>query len=123
MIRNLAKKFSAFDSLVDNVIIELKFQRGNFTAGAEILKTHSSMTLLRASSTDAQILLKMIRPRRQVTAALGCRIQSAEKTWRIFTASGNFRVRRVRRRQKRNSPSQPADCSRNADFGNFVGGR
>ena len=29
----------------------------------------------------------MIRPRREVTAALGCRIQSAEKTWRVFTAS------------------------------------
>lgn len=87
MIRDLARKFSAFGQFVDNVIIELKFQRGNFSAGAEILRAHSSMTLLRASSNDAEILLKMIRPRREVTAALGCRIQSAEKTWRVFTAS------------------------------------
>ncbi len=90
MIRDLARKFSAFDNLVDNVIIELKFQRGNFTVGAEIVKAHSAMTLLRASSTDAEILLKMIRPRRQVTAAVGCRIQSAGKIWRVFTASEIF---------------------------------
>lgn len=45
------------------------------------------MVLLRASSSNAEILLKMIRPRRKITAAVGCRIQSAEKTWRVFTAS------------------------------------
>ncbi len=90
MIRDLAKKFSAFGQFVDCVIIELKFQRGNFSDGAEVLKAHSSMTLLRASSTDAEILLKMIRPRRSVTAALGCRIQAAEKTWRVFKASEVF---------------------------------
>ena len=87
MIRDLARKFSAFDRFVDNVIIELTFRRGTFEAGAEIVKVHSSMTLLRASSADAQILLKLIRPRHSVTAAVGCRIQSAEKTWRVFTAS------------------------------------
>ena len=87
MIRDLARKFSAFDRFVDNVIIELTFRRGTFEAGAEIVKAHSAMTLLRASTADAEILLKMIRPRRQVTAVLGCRIQSAEKTWRVFTAS------------------------------------
>lgn len=87
MIRDLARKFSAFGQFVDNVIIELTFRRGTFTASAEIVKTHSSMTLLRASSTDAEILLKLIRPRRQVTAAVGCRIQSAGKIWRVFTAT------------------------------------
>ena len=87
MIRELAKNFSAFGQFVDNVIIELTFRRGNFTSGAQVVKFHSAMVLLRASSTRAEILLKMIRPRQQVKAASGCRIQSAEKTWRVFTAS------------------------------------
>ena len=35
-------------------------------------------------------MLKLIRPRREVKAALGCRIQAAEKTWRVFTATEIF---------------------------------
>jgi len=87
MIKDLAKKFSAFGQFVDNVIIELEFQRGAFESCAEILKVHSSMVLLRARSSEAEILLKMIRPRHKIKAVLGSRIQAAEKNWRVFTAT------------------------------------
>lgn len=90
MIRDLAKKFSAFGQFVGNVIIELDFRRGEFESGAEILKVHSSMVLLRARSSTAEILLKMIRPRHEVKAVLGSRIQAAEKNWRVFTATEIF---------------------------------
>lgn len=87
MIRDLARKLTAFEEFVGGVTVELEFRRGTFEAGAQILKKHSAMALLRASSEDAQLLIKMIRPRREIRAALGCRIQAAEKIWRVFTAS------------------------------------
>lgn len=87
MIRELAKKLSAFGQFVGFVIIELQFRRGTFEAGAQIVKEHSSMVLLRASSAEAELVVKMIRPRKEITAALGSRIQSAEKIWRVFMAS------------------------------------
>lgn len=90
MIRNLARKLASFGEFVGNVIVELKFRRGIFTAGEEILKTHSAMALLRATSDDAELLVKMITPRHEIKAAVGCRIQSAEKIWRVFTASEIF---------------------------------
>lgn len=90
MIRQLAKNFSAFGQFVDGVIIELTFRRGTFSDGASVVKAHSSMAILRSSSTDAEILIKMIRPRREIKAAVGCRIQSAEKTWRVFTSTEIF---------------------------------
>ncbi len=90
MIRQLAKNFSAFGQFVDGVIIELTFRRGTFSDGASIVKAHSSMAILRSSSTNAEILIKMIRPRREIKAAVGCRIQSAEKTWRVFTSTEIF---------------------------------
>ena len=43
MIRELAKKFSAMKELVGDVIAEIKFIRGNFSEGVEILKSHRSM--------------------------------------------------------------------------------
>lgn len=87
MIRDLAKKLATFEEFVDCVIIEVTFRRGKFKSGAEILKNHSSMSLLRASSSDEEIIVKMIRPRKKINPALGCRIQSSEKIWRIFTVS------------------------------------
>lgn len=90
MIRQLAKNFSAFGQFVDGVIIELTFRRGTFSDGASVVKAHSSMAILRSSSTDAEILIKLIRPRREIKAAVGCRIQSAEKTWRVFTSTEIF---------------------------------
>ena len=87
MIRELAKKLAAFGEFADFVIIELEFRRGTFEPTAQILKRHSAMVLLRASSEAAEVLVKMIRPRREIKAALGSRIQSAEKVWRIFTAA------------------------------------
>ena len=87
MIRDLARKLAAFDEFVDCVIIELRYRRGSFEAGAEIVKSHSSMALLRATSNDAELLVKLINPRHKIRAALGCRIQSSEKIWRVFTAS------------------------------------
>lgn len=90
MIRELARQFATFGQFVDGVIIELTFRRGNFSDEAQIVKAHSSMALLRSSSADAEILIKLIRPRRKVTAAVGCRIQSSEKTWRVFTSTEIF---------------------------------
>ncbi len=87
MIRELAKKLSAFDEFVDFVIIELQFRRGIFDASAEVVKEHSSMVLLRASSLEVELVVKIIRPRKEIASALGCRIQSSEKVWRVFTAS------------------------------------
>ena len=90
MIRELARQFATFDKFVDGVIIELTFRRGTFEAGTQILREHSSMALLRSSSAEAEILIKLIRPRREVKAAVGCRIQSSEKTWRVFTSTEIF---------------------------------
>ena len=87
MIRELAKKLSTFGQFVDFVIIELQFRRGTFEEGAQVLKEHSSMALIRASSSEAELVVKLIRPRKKITAALGSRIQSAERIWRVFTAS------------------------------------
>lgn len=87
MIRELARELTAFDELVEFVIVEAQFRRGTFTAGAEILKKHSSMILVRASSSEAELLIKLIRPRKEISPALGCRIHSAEKIWRVFTTS------------------------------------
>lgn len=87
MIRELARKLAAFNQFVDFVITELTFRRGTFEAAMKILKSHSSIALLRARSSDAELTVKMIRPRREIKAALGCRIQSAEKIWRVFTTS------------------------------------
>ena len=87
MIRDLAKKLAAFPEFVDCVPVELKFRRGSFEADAEILKTHSTMILICARSSEAELLVKMIRPREEIKSALGNRIQSSEKIWRIFTAS------------------------------------
>ena len=90
MIRELAKKLAAFAELVGCVTIELKFRRGKFESSAEILKNHSAMALVRVRSSEAELLLKLIRPRKEIQSALGNRIQSTEKIWRIFTASEIF---------------------------------
>ena len=87
MIRELARKLSTFDELKDCVPVEAQFQRGTFAESAEIVKNYSAMTLVRLTSSQAELLIKMIRPRRKISPALGCRIQSSEKIWRIFTAS------------------------------------
>ena len=87
MIRDLARKLTAFGEFVDCVIIELIFRRGTFEEGAQVVKAHSSMSLLRISSGDAELLVKLINPRHEIRAALCCRIQSSEKIWRVFTAS------------------------------------
>lgn len=86
-IRELAKKLTAFEEFADYVITELKFQRGSFDASAEVMKVHTAMALVRVSSADAELLVKLIRPRSEIKAALGSRIQSSEKIWRVFTAS------------------------------------
>ncbi len=90
MIRELAKKLAAFAQFVDFVIAEVEFQLGTFSASAEILKIHSAMALVQVSTPNAKLLVKMIRPRAKIKAAVGCRIQSSEKIWRVFTASEIF---------------------------------
>lgn len=87
MIRELARNLAALTQLADCVIIALKFRRGKFSAGAKILKTHAAMTLVRVRSAEAELLVKLIRPRTEIRATVGCRIQSSENVWRIFTAS------------------------------------
>ena len=87
MIQELAKKLAALTEFVDCVIIELKFRRGSFEAGTKILKAHSTPTVIRVRSAEAELLVKLIRPRSEIKSALGIKIQSSEKIWRIFTAS------------------------------------
>lgn len=87
MIKNLAKKLATFNRFADFVIIEAELLRGHFEESAEILKAHSAMALLRVSSSDAELSVKMIQPRREIKSALGSRIQTSEKIWRVFTAS------------------------------------
>lgn len=87
MIRELAKKLSTFVAFAEGVPAELEFRRGVFTPAAQVVKVHSSMALLRVRSSQAELLVKLIRPRCEIQAALGCRIQSSEKIWRVFTPS------------------------------------
>jgi len=87
MIRELARALATFGEFVDGVIVEAQFRRGTFTAGAEVLKKYSSMALVRTRSSQAELSVKLIRPRKEIFPALGCRIQSSEKIWRVFTAS------------------------------------
>ena len=90
MIRDLAKKLTAFDDFVGSVVAELEFRRGNFTAGADVVKIHSAMAIIKACTSQEELLVKLIRPRSEISPALGCRIQSSEKIWRVFTASEVF---------------------------------
>lgn len=87
MIRDLAKKLTAFTDFVGCVLAELEFRRGTFTAGAHVEKIHSAMAVICVRSSQAELLVKLIRPHSQVQAAVGSRIQSSEKIWRVFTAS------------------------------------
>ena len=87
MIRELAKKLATFSEFVDCVIIEAEFRRGQFEAGAEVLKSHSTMALVRVRSAEAELSVKLIRPRKEIKATFGSRVQSDKKIWRIFTAS------------------------------------
>ena len=90
MIRDLARKLAAFTEFVDCVPAEAEFNRGTFAAGAQVWKKHSAMALVRVSTSEAELLVKLIRPRVKIEAAVGCRIQSSEKIWRVFTASEVF---------------------------------
>lgn len=87
MIRELAGRLTAFTELEDFVIIETTFRRGNFVSEARIVKAHSSMAIVRAATSRAELTVKLIRPRRAIEPAFGCRIQSSEKIWRVFTAT------------------------------------
>ena len=84
MIRELAKSLTAFTDFKAFVIIETTFRRGNFQSGAQIVKAHSAMAIIRTSTEEAELEVKMIRPRREIQAAYGCRVHS-EKIWRVFT--------------------------------------
>ena len=90
MIRDLARKLAAFGQFVDCVLAEAEFRRDTFTAGAEVVKTHAAMAVVRATSSGAALTVKLIRPRSTIKAAVGSRIQSSEKIWRVFTASEVF---------------------------------
>ena len=87
MIKELARKLATFKQFDDWVIIELEYRRGSFDSTAEVLKAHASMALLRAAASDAALSVKLIRPRYAIKPAFGCRIQSAEDIWRVFTST------------------------------------
>lgn len=86
MIRDLARKLTAFD-FVGSVLARLEFRRGSFTAGARLVEVHSAMAVICVRTSQAELLVKLIRPRSEILPALGCRIQSSEKIWRVFTES------------------------------------
>lgn len=87
MIRELAKKLTALTGFADWVITELTLRRGEFDSGAQVVKVHTAMALLRVSTAEEELSVKLIRPRREIRAALGTRIQTTNKIWRVFTAS------------------------------------
>ena len=83
MIKDLARKLSAFAEFKDFVIVEIIFRRGNFSSGAKVLKANASSAVLMASSDATQVAVKMIRPRREVKP---CEVQAAEDFNLQFTA-------------------------------------
>lgn len=87
MIRELARKISALNEILDDVIAEMEFTRGKFIESVEILKSHRAMKLICAATADVTISVKFITPQKKIRAAIGTRIQSDKKTWRTFTAS------------------------------------
>ena len=87
MIKILAKKLSAFTEFVDWVLVEAEFNRGSFVSGAEVVKIRSAMAVVRACSSEAELIVKLIRPRAKLDSAVSCRVHSAEKIWRTFTES------------------------------------
>lgn len=87
MIRELARSLTAFTELEGFVIIEATFRRGNFLSEAQIVKARSTMAIIRAASSEAELVVKLIRPRQTIEPAFGCRVHASGKIWRIFTAT------------------------------------
>lgn len=87
MIKELARKLTTFKGFDDWTVTELTFRRGNFVTGATVVKAHSSMALLRVNTSNAELLVKLIRPHQEIKSALGSRIQSSKTIWRVFTES------------------------------------
>ena len=85
MIRKAARKISALTEIFGDVIAEIEFTRGKFSEGVEILKSHRSMKLICATTSEVKISAKFITPQKKIRAAIGTRIQSDKKTWRTFT--------------------------------------
>ena len=54
------------------------------------MKSNCEFKLIQVSSAQGKILIKLITPRRKIRPAIGVRIQSEKKVWRIFTASEVF---------------------------------
>ena len=87
MIRELARKLATFNQFADFVIVEIIFRWGNFDSTAQIVKNFSSRVTLRSTSPDAEVLVKMIRPRHEVKV---CELKPTENFWRTFTAKEIF---------------------------------
>ena len=83
MIKDFAKRLAAFKEFKDFIIVEITFRRGNFTSAAKILKNSVSRVILRATTTDAEILVKMIRPRTNFPPPN--KKFHAENCWRTFS--------------------------------------
>ncbi len=107
MIGELAKKLTAFEEFADFVIIEIIFRRGKFSSGAEIVKNFSSRVILRAASSDAEVFVKMIRPRSDLK--FPDKKSPAENFWRTFSTEEilNF-VAAVGDKNKIHPPIVPA---------------
>lgn len=86
MIRELSKKLSTLEKFLGDVIAAAEFRRGTFEPSLKILKCNRELKVVQLASPTEKILVKLVTPRKKIRAALGVRVQSEKKIWRIFTA-------------------------------------
>lgn len=88
MIRKLAKKLSTLENFIDDVVVEIKFFRGNFESGVEVLKNRGGLKIIQVTTDDAKILVKLLTTNKNFSRAET--FQTENKTWKIFSAEEIF---------------------------------
>jgi len=83
MIKNLAKKLAAFEEFSADVIAEVKFFRGSFAEGAEILKFARGLKIIEVAG-EGKILVKLMTPRGKISAVE--KVSAEKNCWLTFTA-------------------------------------
>ena len=92
MIRKLAKKLSAFENFVDDVVAEIKFFYGNFEEDTKILKNRRNLKIIQVSTSDAKILVKLMTPQKnfEETFTTAKNFQNEKNLWKNFSAEEVF---------------------------------
>lgn len=84
MVRELSRKLSTLKEFADAIIAELRFRRGTFSPGIEILKSTRRINVIRVTSTRAELIVKLLTPRSPMTIPI-IEIGSGD-SWKVFTA-------------------------------------